>query len=114
MKWFYDREKKMQYNFVCYDDPIQQFDPYIGDCECLEGFLGADDHCHKCSEKNSCLKCSGEKGQTCVDCISGFTLIDGECSDCDCDCTGKPPADCDQVRCEETRKKCEGHSLSVT
>ena len=73
----------MAYNFKCYDDPNEWYNPETEKCECFEGYLGDNDHCERCpSEMVGCLKCRPLDTQTCLECSSGYLLIDGKCLDC--------------------------------
>ena len=73
----------MSYNFKCYDDPNEWFNPETGECEGFEGYLGDLDHCEKCpASLVSCLKCSVGATEDCLECQSGFVLVEGKCVDC--------------------------------
>lgn len=88
--WYYDKievgkenEKIMRYDFKCYDDPVEWYDRRTGECKCFEGYLDENGHCTKCpTSMFGCLSCDGIDFNTCLNCQSGFVLVDGKCFDC--------------------------------
>lgn len=85
--WYYDKNKKTRYNYKCYDYPSEWYDVEAGVCKCFSGYKKPDsdmdhtDFCSKCPSPD-CLSCDPTNPQICLNCQSGYALLDGKCFDC--------------------------------
>lgn len=84
MQWYYDSRRRVRFNFTCYDDPAEWFNPdvLVNDCVCFEGYKAENGHCMRCPvELEGCITCSQDL-TTCLNCDAGYVLENGRCKDC--------------------------------